>query len=75
MAHDPPQWSFQCRDAVGRPGTMTVTVRDGELVVTAPVGEVAVFRHDHIAEAERLRLTVVRALERLRERSSRPGGS
>ncbi len=67
MAQESPHWSLQCRDAVGRPGRMLVTVRDGELVVTVPVGETAVFRRDQLPQADRLRMVLTLGIVHLRE--------
>lgn len=67
MAQESRHWSMQCRDAVGRPGRMLVTVRDDELVVTVPAGETAVFRRDQIPQADRLQRALTLGIVHLRE--------
>ncbi|ONI71156.1 hypothetical protein ALI144C_52525 [Actinosynnema sp. ALI-1.44] len=53
-------WSIACRDVAGRERTLRVVVRDSEVVVTAPPGEVAVLCR---AATAQFRSAVIQAAE------------
>ncbi|ONI81287.1 hypothetical protein ALI144C_22455 [Actinosynnema sp. ALI-1.44] len=52
---DTDEWSISCRDIAGRPRTLRVMVRDGEVLVIAPPGEIAVL---DAVEAEHVRASL-----------------
>jgi hypothetical protein len=53
-------WAVTCRDATGRPRSLTVLVRGSEVVVVAPAGEAAAL---NAAEVERFRSVFAIAIE------------
>lgn len=57
---------LECRDAVGRPAEVVVTVREGQLAIVVPAGECAVFGPEQIAQLDQLRLLLARGITDLR---------